>query len=211
MDRDKEAVKTAPRITDYLNDESQAYYNQVKAHLDDLNIRYEEDPNLVRGLDYYTHTAFELMIDDPDYDGAITTLCGGGRYNGLLQLLDGPDQTGIGFALSIERLLMALEQEGIELVDEEPLDLFVVTMGDDADRYAVRLLNDLRKQGISVDKDYLNRKIKAQMKQADRLNARYTVVIGDQELEQQRIAIKDMQSGESEEIALDQIGEFFTK
>lgn len=211
VDRDKEAVKTAPRITDYLNDKSQAYYNQVKAHLDDLNIRYEEDPNLVRGLDYYTHTAFELMIDDPDYDGAITTLCGGGRYNGLLQLLDGPDQTGIGFALSIERLLMALEQEGIELVDEEPLDLFVVTMGDDADRYAVRLLNDLRKQGISVDKDYLNRKIKAQMKQADRLNARYTVVIGDQELEQQRIAIKDMQSGESEEIALDQIGEFFTK
>ncbi|MCY1603926.1 histidine--tRNA ligase [Staphylococcus pettenkoferi] len=208
VDRDEEAVKTAPRITDYLNDESQAYYNQVKAHLDDLNIRYEEDPNLVRGLDYYTHTAFELMIDDPDYDGAITTLCGGGRYNGLLQLLDGPDQTGIGFALSIERLLMALEQEGIELVDEEPLDLFVVTMGDDADRYAVRLLNDLRKQGISVDKDYLNRKIKAQMKQADRLNARYTVVIGDQELEQQRIAIKDMQSGESEEIALDQIGEF---
>ncbi|MCY1620260.1 histidine--tRNA ligase [Staphylococcus pettenkoferi] len=208
VDRDKEAVKTAPRITDYLNDESQAYYNQVKAHLDDLNIRYEEDPNLVRGLDYYTHTAFELMIDDPDYDGAITTLCGGGRYNGLLQLLDGPDQTGIGFALSIERLLMALEQEGIELVDEEPLDLFVVTMGDDADRYAVRLLNDLRKQGISVDKDYLNRKIKAQMKQADRLNARYTVVIGDQELEQQRIAIKDMQSGESEEIALDQIAEF---
>lgn len=211
VDRDKEAVKTAPRITDYLNDESQAYYNQVKAHLDDLNIRYEEDPNLVRGLDYYTHTAFELMIDDPDYDGAITTLCGGGRYNGLLQLLDGPDQTGIGFALSIERLLMALDQEGIELVDEEPLDLFVVTMGDDADRYAVRLLNDLRKQGISVDKDYLNRKIKAQMKQADRLNARYTVVIGDQELEQQRIAIKDMQSGESKEIALDQIAEFFTK
>ena len=211
VDRDKEAVKTAPRITDYLNDESQAYYNQVKAHLDDLNIRYEEDPNLVRGLDYYTHTAFELMIDDPDYDGAITTLCGGGRYNGLLQLLDGPDQTGIGFALSIERLLMALEQEGIELVDEEPLDLFVVTMGDDADCYAVRLLNDLRKQGISVDKDYLNRKIKAQMKQADRLNARYTVVIGDQELEQQRIAIKDMQSGESEEIALNQIAEFFTK
>lgn len=211
VDRDKEAVKTAPRITDYLNDESQAYYNQVKAHLDDLNIRYEEDPNLVRGLDYYTHTAFELMIDDPDYDGAITTLCGGGRYNGLLQLLDGPDQTGIGFALSIERLLMALEQEGIELVDEEPLDLFVVTMGDEADRYAVRLLNDLRKQGISVDKDYLNRKIKAQMKQADRLNARYTVVIGDQELEQQRIAIKNMQSGESEEIALNQIAEFFTK
>lgn len=89
-----------------------------------------EDPNLVRGLDYYTHTAFELMMDNPNYDGAITTLCGGGRYNGLLELLDGPSETGIGFALSIERLLLALEEEGIELDIEENLDLFIVTMGD---------------------------------------------------------------------------------
>lgn len=90
IDRDKEAVKNAPRITDYLNNDSKSYYEQVKLHLDNLNISYVEDPNLVRGLDYYTHTAFELMIDNPEYDGAITTLCGGGRYNGLLQLLDGP-------------------------------------------------------------------------------------------------------------------------
>ena len=203
IDRDKEAVKNAPRITDYLNNDSKSYYEQVKLHLDNLNISYVEDPNLVRGLDYYTHTAFELMIDNPEYDGAITTLCGGGRYNGLLQLLDGPDETGIGFALSIERLLMALDEEGISLDVSEDFDLFVVTMGEDADRYAVKLINDLRRNGKKVDKDYLNRKIKGKMKQADRLNAKYTVVIGDQELENNEIGVKNMISGESENVQLD--------
>ena len=209
IDRDKEAVKNAPRITDYLNNDSKSYYEQVKLHLDNLNISYAEDPNLVRGLDYYTHTAFELMIDNPEYDGAITTLCGGGRYNGLLQLLDGPDETGIGFALSIERLLMALDEEGISLDVSEDFDLFVVTMGEDADRYAVKLINDLRRNGIKVDKDYLNRKIKGQMKQADRLNAKYTVVIGDQELENNEIGVKNMISGESENVQLDELVNYF--
>ena len=209
IDRDKEAVKNAPRITDYLNNDSKSYYEQVKLHLDNLNISYVEDPNLVRGLDYYTHTAFELMIDNPEYDGAITTLCGGGRYNGLLQLLDGPDETGIGFALSIERLLMALDEEGISLDVSEDFDLFVVTMGEDADRYAVNLINDLRINGIKVDKDYLNRKIKGQMKQADRLNAKYTVVIGDQELENNEIGVKNMISGESENVQLDELVNYF--
>ena len=205
----KEAVKNAPRITDYLNNDSKSYYEQVKLHLDNLNISYVEDPNLVRGLDYYTHTAFELMIDNPEYDGAITTLCGGGRYNGLLQLLDGPDETGIGFALSIERLLMALDEEGISLDVSEDFDLFVVTMGEDADRYAVKLINDLRRNGIKVDKDYLNRKIKGQMKQADRFNAKYTVVIGDQELENNEIGVKNMISGESENVQLDELVNYF--
>ncbi|EFV89176.1 histidine--tRNA ligase [Staphylococcus epidermidis] len=209
IDRDKEAVKNAPRITDYLNNDSKSYYKQVKLHLDNLNISYVEDPNLVRGLDYYTHTAFELMIDNPEYDGAITTLCGGGRYNGLLQLLDGPDETGIGFALSIERLLMALDEEGISLDVSEDFDLFVVTMGEDADRYAVKLINDLRRNGIKVDKDYLNRKIKGQMKQADRLNAKYTVVIGDQELENNEIGVKNMISGETENVQLDELINYF--
>lgn len=211
IDRDKEAIKTAPRITDYLNDDSKAYYEQVKHHLDDLNIPYVEDPNLVRGLDYYTHTAFELMMDNPNYDGAITTLCGGGRYNGLLQLLDGPSETGIGFALSIERLLLALEEEGIELDIEEKFDLFIVTMGEEANSFAVKLLNDLRKNDVKADKDYLNRKIKGQMKQADRLNAKYTIVIGDQELENNSIAIKNMTTGESENIQLDQLINYFKK
>ncbi|HDB7947191.1 histidine--tRNA ligase [Staphylococcus aureus] len=211
VDRDKEAIKTAPRITDFLNEESKAYYEQVKAYLDDLGIPYIEDPNLVRGLDYYTHTAFELMMDNPNYDGAITTLCGGGRYNGLLELLDGPSETGIGFALSIERLLLALEEEGIELDIEENLDLFIVTMGDQADRYAVKLLNHLRHNDIKADKDYLQRKIKGQMKQADRLGAKFTIVIGDQELENNKIDVKNMTTGESETIELDALVEYFKK
>ncbi|MCG7338537.1 histidine--tRNA ligase [Staphylococcus sp. ACRSN] len=211
VDRDKEAVKTAPRITEYLNETSKNYFDDVKQHLDDLEIPYVEDPNLVRGLDYYTHTAFELMIDNPNYDGAITTLCGGGRYNGLLELLDGPSQTGIGFALSIERLLLALEEEDIELDVEKEFDLFIVTMGEQADRYAVKLLNDLRRHGVSADKDYLSRKLKGQMKQADRLNANYTIVIGEQELENNKINIKNMQSGETEEIGLSEIVSYFKK
>lgn len=208
VDKDKEAIKTAPQITDYLNEASKAYFDEVKQHLDDLGIPYVVDPNLVRGLDYYTHTAFELMMDNPSYDGAITTLCGGGRYNGLLELLDGPNQTGIGFALSIERLLLALNEEEIELDIDNEFDLFVVTMGDAADRYAIKLLNDLRKNGIKADKDYMSRKVKGQMKQADRLNANYTVVIGDQELENKNINIKNMQSGETEMIQLDGIVDY---
>ena len=170
VDRDKEAVKHAPRITDYLNDESKA-----------------------------------------NYDGAITTLCGGGRYNGLLELLDGPKQTGIGFALSIERLLLALEEEDIELNVDEDFDLFVVTMGEKAEQYSVKLLNDLRKHGVKADKDYLNRKIKGQMKQADRLNAKYTIVIGDQELDNNKIDVKEMSTGETKTIQLDEVVSFFNK
>ncbi|WIL70782.1 histidine--tRNA ligase [Staphylococcus cohnii] len=209
VDKDKEAVKTAPRITEYLNDDSKAYFEEVKQHLNDLDIKYEEDPNLVRGLDYYTHTAFELMIDNPNYEGAITTLCGGGRYNGLLELLDGPSQTGIGFALSIERLLMALEEEGIDLDVDHDFDLFIVTMGEEADRYAVKLLNDLRKNGVKADKDYMERKVKGQMKQADRLNAKHTVVIGDQELEEKNINVKNMETGTSERIDLNELVNYF--
>ncbi|MCO4326585.1 histidine--tRNA ligase [Staphylococcus agnetis] len=208
VDKDKPEMKTAPSITDYLNDYSKSYFDAVKAHLDRLGIPYVVDPNLVRGLDYYTHTAFELMIDNEDYKGAITTLCGGGRYNGLLELLGGPNQTGIGFALSIERLLMALEEEGIELPHMSHLDLFIATMGNDADDYAVKLLNDLRHENIRVDKDYLSRKLKGQMKQADRLNATYTIVLGDQELATNEVAIKHMATGESHTIKLNEIAQF---
>lgn len=211
VDRDKPEMKTAPAITDYLNDYSKQYFEDVKAHLDRLNIPYEVDSNLVRGLDYYTHTAFELMMDNEGYDGAITTLCGGGRYNGLLELLDGPQETGIGFALSIERLLLALEEEGIELPVENTLDLFVATMGEAADDYAVTLLNKLRHAGVKVDKDYLSRKLKGQMKQADRLNAQYTIVLGDDELAKNEVNIKDMATGESQTISLKDIANYILK
>src|SRR5699024_6736808 len=204
VDRDKEAVKNAPKITEYLNDYSKSYFEEVKTLLDEFGIEYEIDSNLVRGLDYYTHTAFEVMSNSEGF-GAITTLCGDGRYNGLLELLDGPKETGIGFALSIERLLLALEAEGIEIEQEDSIDLFIATMGEQADHYSVELLNKLRLAGISCDKDYLSRKLKGQMKQADRLNATYTIVIGEDELQKEQVEVKNMKTGESEPVAFSEL------
>lgn len=206
VDRDQPAVQSAPRITDYLNDYSRNYYEEVKQYLDLLNIPYVEDANLVRGLDYYTHTAFEVM-SEADGFGAITTLCGGGRYNGLLEMLDGPKETGIGFALSIERLLLAIEAEGIELDVEEAVDIFVVTMPETV-KEAVKIIAELRNAGIRSDMDYLGRKMKGQMKQADRIHATYTVVLGSNEIETNEIQIKAMQTGESETIKLQEIASY---
>ncbi|MEY8559817.1 histidine--tRNA ligase [Jeotgalicoccus halotolerans] len=204
VDRDHELVKTAPRMYDYLNDESKAYFETVKAKLDELNINYEVDYNLVRGLDYYTHTAFELMSDAEGF-GAITTLCGGGRYNGLSQLIDGPDKTGIGFALSIERLLLALEAEGIEIPKDKGIDLYICTMTDEARNAAGTLLHKLRSRNISADMDYENRKLKAQMKDADRKNAQYTIVLGEDELDSRQADLKNMETGETVKLSFDDI------
>lgn len=206
-DKDHELVQTAPRMYDYLNDESKAYFEAVKNKLDDLDIEYEVDYNLVRGLDYYTHTAFELMSDSDGF-GAITTLCGGGRYNGLLELLDGPQKTGIGFALSIERLLLALEAEGITIPDESGIELYICTMTDEARDVASTLLHMLRKNNISAEMDYENRKLKAQMKDADRKNARYTIVLGDDELSSEAVDIKEMDTGNSKNVKFDELIQF---
>ena len=193
-DREHRLVKSAPTIYDYLNDDSKQYFEQVKLYLDQLNIDYEVDTNLVRGLDYYTHTAFEVMSDAEGF-GAITTLCGGGRYNGLLEMLDGPNETGIGFALSIERLLLALEAEGIEIEHDDALDIFIATLDEDSKQYAVQLLHRLRKAGIKADTDYKSRKLKGQMKQADRERAKYTIVLGENEIKNQQVKLKDMNDG----------------
>ncbi len=201
VDKDQPSVKTAPKITNYLNDYSRNYYDEVKKNLDILGIPYVEDASLVRGLDYYTHTAFEMMSEAEGF-GAITTLCGGGRYNGLLEMLDGPSETGIGFALSIERLLLALEAEGIELEVEEPIELFVVTMPD-TEAHGLKLLADLRTAGISCDMDYLKRKVKGQFKQADRLHAKYTVVLGSNEIETNQVKLKEMATGNETELSLE--------
>ncbi|MFC3417960.1 histidine--tRNA ligase [Salinicoccus hispanicus] len=208
-DRDHPLVQNAPVIYDYLNDESKAYFEEVKQNLDALGIPYEVDYNLVRGLDYYTHTAFELMSDAEGF-GAITTLCGGGRYNGLLELLDGPSETGIGFALSIERLLLALEAEGLELPEPEGIDLYICTLDESASTAAGRLVHKLRTEGISCDMDYKHRKLKAQMKDADRKGASHTIVIGETELDSNEAELKNMTTGESKKISLGDVEEIRT-
>ena len=205
-DREHPLVKSAPTIYDYLNDDSKQYFEQVKLYLDQLGIDYEVDTNLVRGLDYYTHTAFEVMSDAKGF-GAITTLCGGGRYNGLLEMLDGPNETGIGFALSIERLLLALEAEGIEIEHDDALDLFIATLDEDSKQYAVQLLHRLRKAGIRADTDYKSRKLKGQMKQADRERVKYTIVLGENEIKNQQVKLKDMNDGGEHVIELSSLTE----
>ncbi|WP_243386213.1 histidine--tRNA ligase [Bacillus kexueae] len=203
-DREHELMATAPSILDYLNEESKQYFEKVLYYLDQIGIQYEVDANLVRGLDYYNHTAFEIMSDAEGF-GAITTLCGGGRYNGLVQEIGGPETPGIGFALSIERLLAALEAEGVELPITKGIDCYVVTLGEKAKDHSVSILKELRKAGISSEKDYENKKMKAQFKAADRLEAKYVVVVGDDELDKGIANVKNMESGSQEEVSLDEL------
>lgn len=167
------------------------------------------DPNLVRGLDYYNQTAFEIMSDAEGF-GAITTLCGGGRYNGLVEESGGPETPGIGFALSIERCLAALSAEGIELPIHQGIDCFLASLGEEAKNYTVELLHKLRLAGFSAERDYLDRKIKGQLKAADRLQAKYVAILGDDELQANKITVKAMDTGEQVEVSIDAFIEEFT-
>ncbi|MGX9135381.1 histidine--tRNA ligase [Rummeliibacillus sp. JY-2-4R] len=197
VDHDHPLMATAPALTDYLNEESASYFEQVKNYLDVLGISYVVDPNLVRGLDYYNHTTFEIMSTAEGL-GAITTLCGGGRYNGLVEEIGGPESPGIGFAMSIERLLLALEAEGKELDTKNQLDMYIVAMDEEAKLKAVELASSFRAKGISTELDYSNRKMKAQMKSADRQNAKWVIVLGETELAEQQATVKNMSSGHQE-------------
>ena len=204
VDAEHELIKNAPKLLEYLGEESKQYLAEVLRHVDALGVKYEVAHNLVRGLDYYTHTAFEIMIDNPEVE--LKTLCGGGRYNGLIKLLDGPeDKKGIGFALSIERLLLALESENIELPIDNTIDAFVVAMGEKAGDAGVKLTNDLRLAGFKVQSDYFDKKMKAQMKLADRYNAKFSIIIGDSELENGQYVVKDMKTYDQENVEFDNI------
>jgi len=205
-DKDHRAMRTAPSILDYLNEESMEYFEQVKTYLTQMGIEYEVNKNLVRGLDYYNHTAFEIMSEAEGF-GAITTLTGGGRYNGLTEELGGPDVPGIGFGMGLERLLMALEAENISIPVDDALDCYMVALGDGVNNEAVRIVHELRKQGIRVDKDYQNRKVKAQFKAADRLGAKFALVFGDEELQKEVIQVKNLDTGKEEELPLAQLAE----
>jgi len=210
VDRENPLMATAPKLPDYLNEESAAYFEKVKHYLEILNVGYEVDPNLVRGLDYYNHTAFEIMSEGEGF-GAITTLAGGGRYNGLVEDLGGPEAPGIGFAMSIERLLLALEAEGLKFAILDSLDIYVVAMGEAAKAKAVSFVSELRQHNISAEMDYLDRKVKAQMKSADRLNAKFSVVIGDNELESGKVSLKYLANGSQQETTFEEIVQNYNK
>lgn len=206
-DRDHPAMGTAPSILDYLNEESQTYFNTLKEYLTAMGVEYTIDPNLVRGLDYYNHTAFEIMSEAEGF-GAITTLAGGGRYNGLIEELDGPATPGIGFGMGLERLHMALEAENVELPADDALDCFLVASGSaEVERTAARLVHELRSKGIQIDKDYLGRKMKGQFKAADRYNSRLVLIVGEDELEKNAVNVKEMSTGNQQEVPFDSLAE----
>lgn len=173
-------------------------------HLDIMGVEYSINPRLVRGLDYYTHTAFEYKAAGI---GSIDTVGGGGRYNGLVEEIGGPDQPGIGFGIGLERILLILENQGVELETVKPLDVYFVALGEAADLEITNQLFILRSLGFSAERDYLGRKMKAQMKSADRMSARYTAILGEDELNSGVIALKSMATGEQRTIKLEELGQ----
>ena len=195
----KSIAKDAPKITDYLCDECRAHFDKLRSYLDATGIEYELDPMLVRGLDYYTNTVFEFVSGSL---GAQSTVLGGGRYNGLVGTLGGPETAGLGFGCGIERLLLTLEAEG-KLFDERLVpDVFVAYAEERAESVSHALVYELRALGVSAERDTTGRSLKAQMKYAGKIGARYSAVIGGNEIDEGKITLKNMDSGEQVECAL---------
>ncbi len=203
VDCDSDILKNAPKMRDYLNEESKERFNSLLEILDDLEIKYEVDDNLVRGLDYYNHTVFEIQANLDGF-GKMTTLCGGGRYNNLVKTLGGEDTPAMGFGIGIERLLLILKELNINLISDNRLDLYIINLCTDK-KIPLLLANDLRMSGFKVETDYLDRNLKSQFKSVDRLNPKYYTVIGDEEVKSKVIKIKDNDTKDEEEIDIDSI------
>lgn len=195
-----EIAKGAPVVLDYLCDECREHFQKVKSYLDAANIEYIVNPQIVRGLDYYTKTVFEFVSDAIGSQG---TVCGGGRYDGLLEELGGQHTPSLGFAMGLERLQLVMEAQGCNFPEPSRPDLFIVAMGEKATLKAVEIAKDMRDEGFSVVYDLNGRSLRAQMKYADKLGAKFNVVIGDNEVENKVVSLKDMTTGESSEINLD--------
>ena len=204
----QELVQGAPLMIDFLCGECQEAFRLLQENLTSMNIAYVVDPGIVRGLDYYTKTAFEFVTDSI---GAQGTVCGGGRYDHLIEELGGPPIPGVGFGLGIERLLLTMEAAGIEIPAQEGPEVFIAVMGDEARAFGLKLLHQLRQAGVRAEMDALARNVKGQFKYANRLNAAKTVVIGENELKERKVAIKDMATSEQTEVAMDGILEELTK
>ena len=199
-------VKNAPAILDYLNETSKAYFEEVKALLEALNIEYTIDSNMVRGLDYYNDTIFEFIVN---FDGKELTVCGGGRYDGLVEYFDGPATPAFGFGLGIERLLMIAEKQEINFIPEETLDVYIAVMGEKANLEATKLAESLRKQAFKVERDFSNRKLGAQFKIAEKLGAELIITLGEDEVRTGQIKVKHNQTRKQVETTLKAVHESF--
>lgn len=194
-----------PLMADHLCENCKDHFSQLKLYLDEMDINYVVDKKIVRGLDYYKRTAFEIISNDL---GAQSTVCGGGRYDGLVEQIGGPSgYSGIGFGLGAERLLLTLEANGVEIGNPNHTDIFVVTIGDKAKLKSFSILKDLRDNHISADKDHLDRSLKAQFKYSNKINAKYTIVIGDDELDKDEATLKNMETGDQKLIKISELVE----
>ena len=200
----KKIAENAPVVIDYLCDDCRDHFEKVKANLNAMGIDFKVNPKIVRGLDYYTRTVFEFVSGDI---GAQSTVCGGGRYDGLIGQMGGPQTPSLGFAMGIERLMMVLSAQNAELPEAPTCDLFIATLGDNAVLKASALCYELRDEGYKAQTDICGRGLKAQMKYADKIGAKFTLVLGDNEVESGKATLKNMSTSETHEIALSEIVE----
>ena len=196
---DREIAKDAPVILDYLCEECSEHFAKLKKYLDNAGIAYTVDPKIVRGLDYYTKTVFEFITTEI---GAQGTVCGGGRYDGLIEQLGGQHTPALGFGMGIERLLLVMDKQNCDYLSSKKCDIYFATMGDAALEKAMELTRRLREYGYCAEYDLMGRGIKAQMKYANKIGAVYTVVLGDNELADGKAKLKEMESGKETEILL---------
>lgn len=200
----KEIAANAPVVLDYLCEDCEEHFKNVKKHLDAAGIEYTVNPHIVRGLDYYTRTVFEFVSGDI---GAQSTVCGGGRYDGLISQMGGQPTASLGFAMGIERLMMVLESQKTELPKQSGCDLYIAQMGENASLAATALCNDLRADGFKVQTDICGKGLKAQMKFADKIGASFTMVLGDNELRNKKANLKNMSTGEQTEVSLENLSQ----
>ncbi len=197
VDKDNKLMKNAPKTIDYLNDESRERFEKVQEYLDVLGINYEVDPTVVRGLDYYNHTVFEIEDTNPNM-GLNRVILGGGRYNGLAEQIDGPATACVGWASGAGRVVDALEAEGVELPIDDGIDMFFLYVNDEEKKSALYYANELREAGYSVDTEFTGKSLKSQFKKADRLNARYIAVLNSDDLKNGEIKVKNNKTKEEE-------------
>lgn len=202
--KDQEIVKNAPSVLEYLDENSKKNFEEVQEMLEMLDISYEIDSNMVRGLDYYNDTIFEIMTNDPNF-GANTTICAGGRYDNLVEEVGGPQTAGIGFAIGLERLVMLLEAMDYNFPDRNNLDAFIVMIGEEANHEALKLVTELRKNGLKAEREFIGRKAKSQFKTADKLNAKLVFTLGSREVENRTVNMKLLKTGKEVSLNLEDI------
>ena len=207
VDKDNDFLKNAPKTIDYLNEYSKERFNKLQEYLDLMEINYEIDTNIVRGLDYYNHTVFEIVGDIPEF-GSQNVLGGGGRYNGLIEELDGPSTPAIGFAMGLDRTILAMEALDVNFKIREDIDLFIMYGNEEEKDTANYLLQELRMNGFITETDFMNKSFKNQFKSADRFNAKYLIILNSDDIKGYKVKVKDNTTKEEELVSINDLVDY---